>query len=86
MKTVKFVHELGKRAPLLHLKDGPAVKGKPMLAAGQGVMDFEAILQASRNNAEWLIVEMDECATDMLVAVEESYQYLIQNDLVKGAV
>ena len=85
LDPVHVVNELGKRAPLLHLKDGPAVKGKPMLAAGQGVMDFEALVQASGSNAEWLIVEMDECATDMLVAVEESYQYLTKHNLVKGA-
>jgi sugar phosphate isomerase/epimerase len=34
------VKEVGKRAPLLHIKDGPAVRGKPMVAIGDGALDF----------------------------------------------
>jgi sugar phosphate isomerase/epimerase len=73
--------ELGARAPLLHLKDGPAVRGQPMQALGEGVMDIPAVVQASAGHAEWLIVELDECATDMLTAVQKSYHYLVQNGL-----
>ena len=69
------VAELGDRVPLLHLKDGPAKKGQPMLAAGQGVMDFPAIIE-SATHSEWFILEMDECATDMLAAIQQSYRYL----------
>jgi sugar phosphate isomerase/epimerase len=75
---VKVVAELGRRAPLLHIKDGPAVKDEPIVAVGQGVMDFEAIAQAANGATEWLIVELDACATDMLEAVEKSYHYLTQ--------
>jgi sugar phosphate isomerase/epimerase len=75
---------LGPRAPLLHLKDGPAVQGKPMLALGDGVMDIPGLLQASAGQAEWLIVELDECATDMFEAVQRSYQYLVRNGLGRG--
>lgn len=70
------VKELGARAPLLHIKDGPAVKGQPMVAVGQGVMDFQAIFAASGANLEWAIVELDECATDMFKAVDASFCYL----------
>jgi sugar phosphate isomerase/epimerase len=73
---VQVITELGERVPLLHVKDGPAVKGQPMVAAGDGTLDFPAILQASNGVAEWLIVELDECATDMFVAIERSYRYL----------
>jgi sugar phosphate isomerase/epimerase len=76
--------ELGARAPLLHLKDGPAVRGQPMQALGEGVMDIPAVIQASAGHAEWLIVELDECATDMLTAVKKSYQYLVENSLGHG--
>jgi len=73
---VAVVQEMGARARLLHMKDGPGIKGQPNVAVGQGVVDVPAILKVSRDNAEWLIVEFDRCATDMMVAVEESYTYL----------
>src|SRR5260370_36293662 len=60
--------QLGPRAPLLHLKDGPAVQDQAMLALGAGVMDIPALLRASAGNAEWLIVELDNCDTDMIEA------------------
>ncbi len=70
--------QLGPRAPLLHLKDGPAVQGKAMVALGEGVMDIPALLQASAGHAQWLIVELDNCDTDMTEAVRRSYQYLVR--------
>ena len=81
---VATLKALGPRAPLLHLKDGPAVRGQPMQALGEGVMDIPAVVQASAGHAEWLIVELDECATDMLTAVQRSYQYLVKNGLGHG--
>ncbi len=71
------IKELGARVPLVHIKDGPGVQGKPMTAVGQGCMDFPTIL-ASVTHAEWLIVELDECATDMLDAIRDSITYLKQ--------
>ena len=71
---VSIVKSLGKRAPLLHIKDGPCVQGQPMLAAGKGSMDFPPILKVA-DHAEWMVVELDECATDMLEAVRESLVY-----------
>lgn len=78
------VRQLGARAPLLHLKDGPAVPGQPMLALGDGVVDIPACVAAGGAHTDWLIVELDDCATDMLVAVERSYQYLVEKDLGRG--
>ncbi|MFA6292036.1 MAG: sugar phosphate isomerase/epimerase [Victivallales bacterium] len=72
---VSIVKSLGKRAPLLHIKDGPCVQGQPMLAVGKGAMDFPPILKVA-DHAEWLVVELDECATDMLEALRESLVYL----------
>ena len=74
------VQRLAERAPLLHIKDGPANVEDPMVAVGQGVLDFHAIVAAA-SGAQWLIVELDRCATDMLVAVEQSYHYLVQEGL-----
>jgi len=79
-----LLRDLGPRAPLLHLKDGPAVQGQPMTALGTGVMDIPGLLAASAGRAEWLIVELDECATDMFEAVRRSYQYLVEKELGRG--
>jgi sugar phosphate isomerase/epimerase len=70
------VKEFGARAPLLHIKDGPAVKEEPMQALGTGAMDIPALLEAGAGNVAWVIVELDRCATDMTEAVRKSYQYL----------
>jgi sugar phosphate isomerase/epimerase len=70
------IKELGARVPLLHIKDGPADgRESPMVAVGEGVMDIRSILDAGRH-AEWQIVELDRCATDMMEAVEKSYRNL----------
>ncbi|MCB0231676.1 MAG: sugar phosphate isomerase/epimerase, partial [Anaerolineae bacterium] len=63
--------------------DGPATEKDPMVAVGQGVMDFPAIIPAA-TGAQWLIVELDRCATDMMVAVDESYRYLTGEGLAHG--
>ncbi len=89
VKTAGFdpaqvVTELGRRAPSLHIKDGPAVQDEPQLAIGDGVMDFVSIIQAAEGTAEWLVVELDHCATDMLEAVERSYRYLVEAGLARG--
>jgi sugar phosphate isomerase/epimerase len=73
---VEIVRSLGARAPLLHIKDGPGVQQEPHVAVGEGVMDVPAILAASGDNAEWLVVELDHCATDILPVVKKSYDYL----------
>ena len=67
-----MLRELGKRAPLLHIKDGPATMDGDMTAVGEGVIDLSAIAEASKDTAEWWIVELDRCATDMLQAVDKS--------------
>jgi len=80
-----FVKRYAKRTPLLHLKDGPLVQGEPMTAVGQGKMNFPPILEAaSRTVLKWAIVELDDCATDMVQAVKDSYSYLTSTGLAKG--
>jgi sugar phosphate isomerase/epimerase len=69
--VVEVLKKLDDRASLLHIKDGPAVLNEPMVAVGDGVMDFKAILTVSK--AEAHIVELDSCATDMLEAVSKSF-------------
>ena len=76
LDPVQVITELGTRAELLHIKDGPAVKGQPMTAVGDGSQDFPAIAAVANGYAEWMIVELDQCATDMFTAVERSFAYL----------
>lgn len=80
----EVVKEIGKRAPLLHIKDGPCVQGQPMTAVGDGQVDMPAIVKAGAGTAEWLIVELDACATDMLTAVKKSHDYLVGKGLAHG--
>lgn len=68
--------EFGTRVPLLHLKDGPAKIGQPMVALGTGFLDIPGIVEANATNTEWLIVELDECETDMFEALKNSFNYL----------
>ncbi|NLG96526.1 MAG: sugar phosphate isomerase/epimerase [Chloroflexi bacterium] len=70
------VRELGIRAPFLHIKDGPCNSEQPQTAVGDGVMDIPAVIKAGGDNTEWLIVEMDSVATDVMEAVKKSYDYL----------
>lgn len=78
------VRKAGKRAPLLHIKDGPCEKGRHMTAVGEGKVDFHAVAKAGGKNTEWMIVELDSCETDMLEAVRKSYVYLTANKLARG--
>ncbi len=83
--TVEIVKKHSARLPLLHIKDGPLVEGKPHTAVGKGAMDMHAIIGAADPNVlEWLIVELDDCATDMLDAVVDSYKYLVSEKLAEG--
>lgn len=73
---VAIVRDAGARAPLLHIKDGPATRSEDMVAVGAGTLDIPAIVKASQDNAEWLIVELDSCAGDIWQTLEQSYRYL----------
>jgi len=81
---VALVKQGGARIPILHIKDGPAVRGEPMVAVGEGSVDIPGVIHAGEGATKWLIVELDECATDMMEAVEKSYRYLVANKLGYG--
>jgi len=88
----KIVAEFGKRAPLLHIKDGPAKwdeslpedHPEPMVAVGKGTQNFPEIVKAAGGNTEWMVVEMDVTATDVFAAIQDSYKYLVGNGLARG--
>ena len=82
---VSEVERIRNRAPLLHIKDGPLTKGESHVAVGAGRMDIGAIIEAADEEIlEWIIVELDDCDTDMMTAVQRSYSYLTNNNLATG--
>ena len=80
-----IVAEQPARFPLLHVKDGPCVMGQPMTALGEGVVDVPAVLRAA-TSAEWHVVELDQCATDMFAAVRAGYDFLTKGGFSRGRV
>ncbi|PJF39800.1 MAG: sugar phosphate isomerase/epimerase [Phototrophicales bacterium] len=84
VNAIDLLKQLGSRAPLLHIKDGPANTTDPQVALGEGSVDVAGIVQANAAHVEWLVVELDECATDMLDAIAKSYAYLVSNHLGRG--
>ena len=81
-KAADFVTKFRDKVKLMHVKDGPMVRDEPMTAAGAGKVDIAEAIHAGDPN--WLILEMDFCATDMMEAVKESYRYLVGNGLAAG--
>jgi hypothetical protein len=55
-----------------------------MTAVGDGRVDIPGVVAAGSGRTEWMIVELDRCSTDMVEAVEKSYQYLTDNGLARG--
>jgi sugar phosphate isomerase/epimerase len=81
---VRIVRDLGARARLLHVKDGPADKPESdMVAVGSGAIPVADVL-AANEHVTWNIVELDRCATDMFQAVEASHDFLVSNRLAQG--
>jgi sugar phosphate isomerase/epimerase len=73
-----LITRIGPRARLLHVKDGPADaadRDAPQVALGHGRVDIAGALAAGIY-AEWHIVELDSCATDMFDAVEAGRRWL----------
>jgi sugar phosphate isomerase/epimerase len=83
--TPAIVRKHARNLPLLHIKDGPLVKDQPHVAVGSGKADVASIIQAADESVlEWIVVELDACATDMTEAVRGSYAYLVKNGLAAG--
>ncbi len=81
--VVSYIRKMGERAKLLHIKDGPGTPEGMHVAVGKGEIDIAACIEAGVS-AEWLIVELDHSDGDMMLAVEESARFLIENKLARG--
>jgi len=85
LDPVKVIKDFGKRAPLLHIKDGPATVGEPVpqqVAVGKGNVDIAGCARAAQKTADWLVVELDECKSDIFQTIKESYRFMTENNLV----
>ena len=83
--AAKVIADFGARATLLHVKDGTVLsEDGPMVALGDGMVDFPSIAAAGKGNVEYMIVELDDCETDMFEAVDRSFQYLTSNGLAEA--
>ena len=77
-----LLRRLGDRVRYLHVKDGPVTRHDPQTAVGSGLMPVPEILR-SAPSAEWHVVELDYCATDMLTAVGDSLAWLAKHNLAR---
>lgn len=75
--TISKINNMS-QVKFLHLKDGPLTKTDSMVAVGQGSMDFSGI-----KYAEWNIVELDTCSTDIIQAITDSFKF-VKNNLNKN--
>lgn len=88
----KIIQKLGKRVKFLHVKDGPAEWTPrlddpipyPVLAVGTGKMDYPSILDACKGIVEWIFVDIEECETDIIQAIYESYKFIALNGYGNG--
>jgi sugar phosphate isomerase/epimerase len=84
-KPEEEVAKFASRAQLLHVKDGPLVRGEPQTSVGMGLIDIPATLGAADPTVTaWHVVELDHHATDMMGAVADSYTYLTSHGLSEG--
>ncbi|MCR9094223.1 MAG: sugar phosphate isomerase/epimerase [bacterium] len=80
---VAVLEALGPRARRVHLKDGSCVLGEPQVALGEGRVDVAACARAAVH-ADWHIVELDECASDVFEALRKSADHLVALGLSQG--
>jgi sugar phosphate isomerase/epimerase len=77
-----LLRRLGDRVRYLHVKDGPVTRHDPQTAVGSGLMPVAEILR-SCPSAQWHVVELEHCATDMLTAVGDSLAWLAEHNLAR---
>jgi sugar phosphate isomerase/epimerase len=82
----KVIKDFGKRAPFVHVKDGPAVKVYQQVPIGKGTMDYTSVADAGGQHIQWFIVEFDEYAGDIFEGIQTSYTYLTAKELAQGKI
>jgi sugar phosphate isomerase/epimerase len=77
-----WIQKLSNRVPLLHLKDYDPTKDPQWTPAGQGTMDYDAIIAAA--NAAGVSfggIELDVSPIDPIEAVKQSFEFLSSKGL-----
>ena len=72
---VDYIKRYSGRCPLIHLKDMADDAERSFAEVGEGILDFEAIFEASdASGAKWYIVEQDTCKRPPLESVRISLE------------
>ncbi|MBC8064110.1 MAG: sugar phosphate isomerase/epimerase [Chlorobia bacterium] len=70
---IAWMNKLGKRAPLIHLKDFSGNKESHDAEAGKGTLDWDGILKAAEaNGTEFGAIEMDQTPDEPVASVRSS--------------
>jgi sugar phosphate isomerase/epimerase len=74
---VDYLRKLHNRCPLLHIKDMEPGEEQFFAEVGEGILDFDAILQAAEAaGTQWLVVEQDSCRRPVFESIAISYRNL----------
>ena len=75
--TLCYLKKIGKRCPLVHLKDMCILQDgtKDCSIFGDGVMDYKTIIKTANDacNPEWYVIEWEAFNMDCIQAVKESF-------------
>ncbi|TVR09173.1 MAG: hypothetical protein EA401_13160 [Planctomycetota bacterium] len=83
--AAEVVAQFAPRTPFLHIKDGNWQQGAANLTLGTGKMDIPAVIKAADPTVlRALIIEFDNCDSDLWQAVEASFAYLCDQGLGRG--
>jgi sugar phosphate isomerase/epimerase len=71
-----WISKMGRRCPLVHLKDYDPSRDPQWVAGGQGIVDWAAVLAAtSAAGTEYGVIELDAFAGDPMDAVRASVEF-----------
>lgn len=77
-----YIVKLAGRVPLIHAKDMDSVENRSYTEVGQGILEWDDILEASRiAGVEYAIVEHDDPVLDPLESVRISREFLLEQGL-----
>ena len=82
-----IIRQLGSRAEMLHVKDGPANPDdtsvdephEPMTALGEGRLDLPEIMKSAGEHVQWMVLEMDETDGDPFALLDQNLKYMLNN-------
>jgi sugar phosphate isomerase/epimerase len=86
-QPAQVLRDLGERARLIHIKDGPAISYEDdiMVPIGDGQIDWRQTL-TTPSGLDWHIVELERLSVDTFDALKRSYDHLVAQGLSRGSV